>query len=158
MSVDDDRVRQIINEAIARAGSGGDICCGTIGNAWKALKAQRDVPPKPGETPASLDLELAAAENYMFARWSVCTGTVSRFQMTQLARLYYLSKLFGKKMPTSGNPQSEHDLGVEGWGVRGANEGEADRKRCNPNANPPLWRPADDIMGKRTGYGGSYGT
>jgi hypothetical protein len=158
MSIDDDRVRKIINEAIAKASSDGDICCGGVGNAWKALKAQRDVPPKAGETPASLDLELAAAENYMFARWSVCNGSVSRFQMIQLSRLYYLSKLFGKKMPTSSNPQSEHDLGVEGWGVRGANEGEADRKRCNPNANPPLWRPADDIMGKRTGYGGSYHT
>ena len=125
MSVDNDRVQKIINEAIAKASSDGDICCGGVGNAWRALKAQRDTPPNPGETPASLDLELAAAENYMFARWSVCNGSVSRFQMIQLSRLYYLSKLFGKKMPTSSNPQSEHDLGVEGWGVRGANEGEA---------------------------------
>jgi hypothetical protein len=157
MSVDNDRVQKIVNEAISKAGGGGDICCGAIGNAWRALKAQRDVKPGPGETPASLDLELAAAENYMYARFSVCTGFVGRWQMQQLTMMYYESKLIGIDSRSTGNPQSPHDMGVANWGLRGANEGEADRKRCNPNASPPLWRPVDEIMGKKM-YGGGYGT
>jgi hypothetical protein len=43
---------------------------------------------------------------------------------------YYSTKLAVEKMPTSGNPQSEQDLGVLGWGGIGSQEGEADRGRC----------------------------
>jgi len=154
MSVDDDRVQKIINEAIAKAsGEGPD----QIEEAWHALKAKRDVAPGPGETPASLDLELAAAENYMFARYAVGSGSVGRWQMGQLAMLYYTSKLLGIDTRTSSNPQSPHDMGVANWGLKGANHGEADRKRYNPNVSPPWWKPVDKIFGKKT-YGGGYGT
>jgi hypothetical protein len=158
MSVNNSRVRTIINDAISHAADNGDKCCGSIQQAWANLKMWRDQPPAPGATPNSLDLDVAAAENYMFARACVCQGFVNRLQMNTIALAYYATKLAGKKMPTSGNPQSEHDAAVAGWGGIGSQEGEADRTRCNPNANPPLWRPVDEILGQRTGYLGRPGS
>jgi|SRR5215475_4027431 len=158
MAVNNTRVREIINDAIAHAAGTGDACCGRIYQAWRNLKAWRDLPPATGATPNSLDLDVAAAENYMFARASVCSGYVSRFQMNSIAIVYYATKRIGVKMPTSGNPQSEPDLGVLGWGGTGSEEGEADRNRCNPNADPPLWRPVNEIMNLDSGYSGWYGS
>jgi len=116
----------------------------------------------PGARPNSLDLEVAAAENYMFARACVCEGFGNRFQMNSIAIVYYGSKVVHIGMPTSSNPQSEPDVGVLGWGGIGSQEGEADRNRCNPRADPPVWRPVSEIMGRRTGYyfavGGRPGT
>jgi len=60
-------------------------------------------------------------------------------------------------MPPSGNPQSQADLGFVGWGGIGSQEGEADRTRCNRNAEPPVWRPVYEIMNLRSGYGRLYG-
>ena len=45
--------------------------------AWRNLKAWRDQKPAPGAKANSLDLEVSAAENYMFARACVCEGFVS---------------------------------------------------------------------------------
>ncbi len=162
MSVNDTRVRVIINDAIAKASDNGDPCCGSIRQAWHDLKGWRDLPPAAGAQPNSLDLDVAAAENYMFARACVCEGFVSRLQMNTIAIAYYATKAVGVDMPTSGNPQSEPDVAVLGWGGIGSEEGEADRKNCNPNADPPWWRPVSEIMGKRDGYyfsvGGTPGT
>ena len=156
--VNNERVRQIIDHAILHAGDNGDRCCGSIRQAWRNLKMWRDEPPAPGARPNSLDLEVAAAENYMYARACVCEGFVNRFQMNVIALGYYGTKRVGVLMPTSGNPQSEPDAGVLGWGGVGSEEGEADRDRCNPNANPPLWRPVNEIMGLRNGYLRTAGT
>jgi hypothetical protein len=152
MSVNNERVRRIIDDAIAQAAGGSDRCCGRFRQAWAMLKAWRDEPPIAGASPNSLDLDVAAAENYMFARACVCEGFVNRFQMNSIAIVYYGSKVGGVSLPTSGNPQSAPDLGVLGWGGIGSSEGELDRKRCNPDANPPAWRPVSEIMGRRTGY------
>src|SRR6476619_2236848 len=122
MAIDDVRVRQIINHAIAHATSNGDACCGKMRQAWRNLKAWRDRKPAPGAKANSLDLEVAAAENYMFARACVCEGFVSRFQMNTIAMGYYATKIVGVKMPTSGNPQSKPDLAVLGWGGIGSEE------------------------------------
>ena len=62
MAVNNVRVRQIINDAIARASNNGDPCCGSIRQAWINLKAWRDLPPAAGAQPNSLDLDVAAAE------------------------------------------------------------------------------------------------
>jgi hypothetical protein len=157
MAVNNVRVRQIIDDAIAKVSAGPDPCCGKIYAAWHMLKAWRDEPPLPGQPPNSLDLEVAAAENYMYARASVCSGFVNRLQMNIIAMGYYSTKLAGHKMPTSGNPQSPHDLGVLGWGGIGSQEGAADRDRCNKSADPPYWRPVNEIMGRRAGYVGFVG-
>lgn len=159
MAVNNARVRQIINDAIANATDNGDACCGSIRQAWRNLKWWRDQPPVAGGPPNSLDLDVAAAENYMFARACVCEGFVNRFQMNTIALAYYATKVAGVQMPTSGNPQSEPDAGVVGWGGIGSQEGEADRDRCNKTADPPLWRPVDEIMNMQTlGYLGAPGT
>lgn len=154
MSVNNVRVRQIINHAIAHATNNGDACCGSIRQAWQNLKRWRDIPPAPGSRANSLDLEVAAAENYMFARTCVCEGLVSVFQMNSIAIIYYTTKLFRVNMQTSRNPQSAHDVGVLGWGGTGSQEGEVDRLRCNPMANPPMWRPVNEIMDQGSGYTG----
>lgn len=146
MAVNNTRVREIINDAIKNVSDGGDACCGKFHAAWQSLKAWRDLPPAPGQTPNSLDLEYAAAENYMYARWIVCAGHARRTQMNALALGYYATKLVGQKMPTSGNPQSKPDRGVLRWGNIGAQEGEADRDRCNPGVKPPLWVPVERLM------------
>lgn len=162
MAVNNARVRQIINDAIAQASNNGDACCGSIRQAWRNLKAWRDLPPVGGAPANSLDLEVAAAENYMFARACVCEGFVNRFQMNSIAIVYFATKVAGVDMPTSGNPQSRPDVAVLGWGGIGSEEGEADRRQCNPNADPPWWRPVSEIMGRRDGYyfrvGGTPGT
>ena len=157
MAVNNVRVREIINHAIGHAMSDGDICCGSIRQAWRNLKAWRDQRPLPGSSPNSLDLDVAAAENYMFARACVCEGFVNRMQMNTIALGYYTTKVVGVKMPTSGNPQSPSDAGVLGWGGIGSQEGEADRRRCNAGANPPLWRPVNEIMNLGGGYRGAMG-
>ena len=102
MAIDDVRVRQVIIHTIAHATSNGDACCGQVRQAWRNLKAWRDQKPAPGAKANSLDLEVAAAENYMFARACVCDGFVSRFQMNTIAIGNYATKLVGVKMPTSG--------------------------------------------------------
>lgn len=152
MSVNNERVRQIINDAIAHSTNNGDRCCGAIRQAWAKLKRWRDIPPNNGSRANSLDLDVAAAENYLFARTLVCEGLVSRFQMNIMAIAYYTSKVIGVEMPASGNPQSEPELGVLGWGGIGSEEGEADRRRCNPNINPPIWRPVNEIFRMPNGY------
>ena len=158
MSVDNARVRQIINHAIAFASSqGADDCCGSTRQAWHNLKAWRDEPTAAGARANSLDLEVAAAENYMYARVSVCSGYVSRFQMNTMAIVYYATKVMGRKMPTSGNPQSAPDSGVLGWGGIGSQEGEADHARCHPDVDPPLWRPVGELMDLGGGYAGALG-
>ena len=157
MAVNNARVREIINHAIGHAENNGDTCCGSIRQAWRNLKAWRDQQPLLGASPNSLDLDVAAAENYMFARACVCEGFASRMQMNTIALGYYASKVVGVKMPTSGNPQSPSDAGVLGWGGTGAQEGEADCRRCNPGANPPLWRPVNEIMNLGGGYRGAMG-
>jgi hypothetical protein len=162
MSVDNKRVREIINHAITHAithaRNTGHPCCGAVRRAWIILKTWRDLPPQvPGARPNSLDLEVAAAENYMYARSTVCMGLVTRFQMNTMGLAYYASKRF-VSMPTSGNPQSEPDLGVVGWGGIGSEEGEADRMRCNRSADPPIWRPVNEIVPILSGYSGYLGT
>lgn len=157
MAVNNARVRQIINHAITHAANNGDMCCGKIRQAWRNLKAWRDLPPAPGARANSLDLEVAAAENYMFARACVCEGFVNRMQMNTIAIGYYMSKVAGVRMPTSGNPQSPVDSGVLGWGGIGSQEGERDRRRCNPSADPPVWRPINEIMDLGSGYRGAMG-
>lgn len=157
MAVNSVRVRQIITHSIALASNNGDTCCGAVRQAWRNLKAWRDLPPAPGARANSLDLEVAAAENYMFARACVCEGFVSRLQMNTLAIGYFASKVVGQRRPTSANPQSPADPAVLGWGGIGAQEGEADCRRCNPSADPPLWRPVNEVMDIGSGYGGALG-
>ncbi len=127
MAVDNAIVRIIIDTNIAVVIDDGS-CCGKYFSAWMTLKAWRDQPPNPGDQPNSLDLNVAAAENYMFARAMVCAGRCSRFQMNTLALGYYATKLIGIGMPTSSNPQSEPDWRLRDGAVLVL-------KRAKPTAN-----------------------
>jgi hypothetical protein len=152
MPVNDTNVQAIIDRALSNSGN-SDACCGRVGIGFRQLQTERRVPG------ASLDLDLAAAEHYLFARWMVCTGTVSAMQMRALVIGYDAKKWIDSARgdpnatATTGNPVSAPDLGVVQWGLRGASHGSTDQTRCNASADPPLWRPLEQVFGPGRGVG-----
>lgn len=157
MESEDRSVQKIINDYLTNYGWEHDKCCGTIHSAFRALQEFRQ---KPGN---SLDLAYAAAEHYMFARFMVCSGAVSETQMKALVVAYDAKKWLDSKTgnpneeAVTANPVSPPSRLVLRWGVSGATVGASDCKRCNARADPPFWRPVEEILGKKT-YGSSYGT
>jgi hypothetical protein len=153
MPTNDDRVSQFIAWANSSAAGSADACCGQTCAAFRILQAERR---KPGK---SLDLDLAAAEHYMFARCMVCTGTVSKTQMKALTIGYDLKKHLDRatgdpnKEATTSNPVSPPDWDVVEWGLAGANDGDDDHDRCNSGAHAPLWRPLEQVFGPGKGVG-----
>ena len=95
----------------------------------------------------------------MFARCSVCSGTVSKAQMELLIYAYDAKKWLDSKRgdpnkeATTSNPVSQPDEDVRRWGVKGAREGDNDHDRCNADASPPLWRPLEEVFGPGKGVG-----
>ena len=85
MPVNDGNVRVLIAGALANAGN-GDACCGHVDVGFRDLQARRQVPG------ASLDMDLAAAEHYLFARFMVCRGVVGPTQMRALIVGYDIKK------------------------------------------------------------------
>ena len=152
MAVNDANVSAIVARALANPGD-ADMCCGKVGIGFRALQAARQVPG------ASLDMDLAAAEHYLFARWMVCTGTVSPTQMKALVVGYdvkkWIDKFRGKPNATAvtTNPVSPPDSGVVRWGLKGATEGTADHDRCNAKMKPPIWRKLEEVFGPGRGVG-----
>ena len=152
MAVDDGKVRVFMMDALSAAGSDSS-CCGQICKAFRILQAKRRVPG------ASLDLNLAAAEHYMFAKCLVCNGTVSKAQMELLIFCYDAKKWLDSKTgnpdaeKTTANPVSPPDEDVRRWGKQGATDGDADHDRCNADASPPFWRPLKEVFGPGKGYG-----
>ena len=152
MSVNDDNVRAIIARAMNNGGN-GDACCGNANVGFRQLQAERRVPG------ASLDMDLAAAEHYMFARYMVCAGVVGPTQMRALVIGYDLKKWIDRAAgdpnatATTANPVSPPDMGVVQWGFKGVSDGSSDHGRCNAAANPPLWRPLEKVFGPGRGVG-----
>src|SRR5258708_21608769 len=109
----------------------GDACCGQVEVAFRDLQNERRVPG------ASLDLDLAAAEHYLFARFMVCRGVVSPLQMRTLIIAYDAKKWIDRARgnpnatATTPNPVSPSDTDVVLWGLRGVSEGSLDHDRCN---------------------------
>ena len=147
MSVDDATVQQLIAQALAAAGPATE-CCDQTERAFRDLQKRRQ---RPGN---SLDLNLAAAEHYLFARWMVCSGAVSAMQMRAIVVGYDLKKaldrLRGKANAeqVTANPVSRPDAGVVRWGLAGVGAGGADHDRCNKTVSPPIWRPIEEVLGK----------
>jgi hypothetical protein len=141
-----DKVYEIIRTSLTNNGFQQDQCCGSIEKAFRELQAYRR---KPGN---STNLEYAAAEHYMFARWMTCTGTVNAPQMRAMTVGYDAKKVWDSlwgdpnKVATTANPVSKPDWDVTYYGLLGAIEGSADRKRCNPGVEPPIWKPVKDIL------------
>lgn len=146
MPVDNQRVRQIIDQALARAGGGGE-CCEQVRKAFRDLQAQRQIPGN------SVDLNLTAAEHYMFARFMVCSGHVSSNQMRVLVVGYTAKKILDSatgdpnREAVTSNPVSAPDMGIVSWGLTGVSHGSADHDRCNRAVSPPFWRPVPEILG-----------
>ena len=92
----------------------------TVANAWKALKRCRDA----GN---SLDLNLAAAEHYLFMRFRASDSgdTIYRklpawYQTAKSAATWANVEQF---LQSSSQPVSPTDSGVESWGVKGVERG-----------------------------------
>jgi len=146
MAVNDSNVRNLIHRAMSNAVTGGG-CCGQVEVAFRSLQTTRRLPGR------SLDLDLAAAEHYLFARFMVCTGTVSGTQMRILVVGYdakkWIDRARGKpdSEATTGNPVSPPDSDVVRWGLTGVNEGASDHDRCNASVSPPVWRSLEEVFG-----------
>jgi hypothetical protein len=136
---------------------GADPCCGAIRLAWLFLTDARQ---RPG---ASLNSNLAAAQHAVRARRHICTAELSVTQMNILTDEYDNQKrrdiASGKpnRMQGTSNPVFPPDFKMREWARRGANEGEADRKRCNADKSPPVWRSLNDLFPGQ-GMEGGVGT
>jgi hypothetical protein len=146
MPVNEQKVRNFIDDAMGKGMRAAGTCCAQVELAFRHLQSERR---KPGK---SLDLDLAAAEHYLCARWMVCKGTVSPNQMRAMVVGYDIKKILNKlsddpnKLATTPNPVSPPDTDVVNWGLKGVVDGSAEHDRCNKSAEPPLWRPIDEIF------------
>jgi LysM repeat protein len=146
--VDDHKTQALIDRAMseARAHARGDHNL-MLERAFRRLQAARRVPG------ASLDMNLAAAEHYTFARWEVGVGNVHPAQMRALVVGYDLKKVADRlrgdpnASRTSSNPVSPPSADVVRWGLKGVNHGVIDHDRYNPNTKPPVWQPIENILG-----------
>jgi hypothetical protein len=118
----------------------------SLNAAWKEL---RDLRQQPG---GSVGIELAAAEHYLFARWCVASGNVSKRQMIDLARLYNMKEMWDAFWGTlndeamTDDSVAETDLGVVIFGVLGAIQGAVDHDDHQVSRKPPFWRPVNEIF------------
>jgi hypothetical protein len=138
--LDDPGVWQIINHALTTAGasSAADPCCGAVGAAWSPILVnQRRVPG------GSLIANLAAAAHYMLARYHVCKAKAFAWQMKIVIDGYDAKKrgLIAdgdrdlKGIALTGNRPFPPDFAINKWAKKGADDGEADRLRCNSKAS-----------------------
>ena len=152
MPVNDSKVRALIDGAMRNGGT-KDACCGRADVAFRSLQKERQV------AGASLNMDLAAAEHFLFARIMVCTGFVSPTQMRALVVGYdakkWIDRLRGTPNATAvtANPVSPPDKDVVRWGLAGVAEGSADHDRCNPTIKPPAWQSLERIFGPGHGIG-----
>jgi hypothetical protein len=149
--VESKQVVRIYSQAMAEAKSGGLSGIPQIEEAFRILQKVRQ---KPG---MSTDLNLAAAEWFAFARFSVATGFVGKAQMMALSYGYWIKKLYDKKFgdpnaeAVTSNPVSEPNEDVANWGMAGASQGETDHAAYAIATTPPFWRSVDSIMGENKG-------
>lgn len=138
--LDDDGVRRFINDALGRAGTGG-ACCQAVHDAWvPILVNQRRVPG------GSLISNLAAAAHYMLARYHVCAAKAYAWQMKVIIDGYDDNKrrlIAGgdrdlKQIALTGNRPFPPDFAIRNWAYKGADDGEADRVKCNSKAIRPV--------------------
>lgn len=138
----------------ARSGLPDANCCGRISVAWhEILVGQRRASPG-----ASLISNLAAAAHYMLARHHVCMAKAREWQMNAVTEGYDAQKratIAGgdrelKSMALTANRPFPPDYAITAWAKKGAADGEADRKRCNGNADLPLIAP--EVNKKEWGF------
>ena len=114
-------VQTYINNALQQAN-------GNVSLAFNRLKKQREDPKNCD------DASLAAAEHYLFARWSVASGDSYSLTVVRVL-LYSMSKLF--PIPRTGKCQpSPPSAGEIKWGLKGARDGRDDFKRTSTGRTP----------------------
>ena len=151
--LDDAGVRRKIDDALARAGIEysryepfkSDSCCGAVAYAWtKVLVEERRAYPG-----ASLVSNVAAAAHYMLARYHVGAAKATQLQMKAIILAYDVKKrmvIAGgdpemRSMALTANRPFPPDFAVTNWAIKGTEEGETDRLRCNSKASQPLIAP-----------------
>src|SRR5215470_1146264 len=132
MAVDENAVWNIVNITMAKhRGAAG--CCGPVCDAWMDLYNVRNFSSSAYDPDA-----LAIAEHYLYARCKVCSAEVSHSQMKAMVHGYDWAKRYGPDLRTNPNVPTRKPTEEEvRWGLKGADEGEADRVRCNPASDPP---------------------
>jgi len=89
---------------------------------------------------------MAAAAHYMLSRYHVSAALATRAQMKIVIDGYDAKKraviaLGDRQMRSMGvtdNPPFPPDFAITKWAYKGADDGEADRIRCNANADLPI--------------------
>lgn len=141
--LDDDGVRRLIFDSLNRAKqiNPGGACCQDVAKAWvPILVKQRQVP---GQSTIS---NLAAAAHYMLSRYHVCAALATPSQMKTVIDGYDSKKRLDiatgdvnlSGVGITSNRQFPPDFAIRDWAYKGADDGEADRLRCNSKASPPL--------------------
>jgi len=95
----------------------------------------------------SVDESLAAAEHYLFARFMVSSGTCSSTQMDVMTVGYDGVKYLAQTTDTTekmmrhnpANPTSRVSADSVSWGLKGSEDGEADRLAYNSAKKVPNW-------------------
>ncbi|HKU94193.1 MAG TPA: hypothetical protein VJR58_02900 [Vineibacter sp.] len=93
----------------------------------------------------SADLNLAAAEHYLFARQAVANADVSAAQMRAMVHGYEWTKTVLEGlgldwlMRTTSEPTARASSDVMRWGLKGVDDGEHDRGRYNQGKAPPAF-------------------
>ena len=158
MGTDVENVRRTVATAMKNQEKNARNFIEILQLAWIELRDRRQ---KPG---GSTDLDLAAAEHYLFARFMVASGEVREGQMETLVEGYYLKKQWDLQsgnpnaMAVGANPVSKPDKGVMNWGLLGAKHGADDHTKYKISRTPPFWRSIDDLMGESGGWYSSLGT
>ena len=137
--LNDDGVRSVINDALlrARATSTAGACCDAFKAAWVPILV--DQRRRPG---ASLIANLAAAAHYMLARYHVCAAKATAWQMKLVIEGYDSKKRAAiadgdrdlKAIALTGNRPFPPDFAIRNWAYKGADDGDADRMKCNAKA------------------------
>lgn len=126
--VDDARVKKIIYSELSAQDNKLDII-NKVGKAFRSLQARRRIEAN------ALDISLAAAEHYMYARFLAgATGDpIVNYAPTAygLKKKVYITLGIVKKMQTTLLPVLPPNDKVEWWGKKGAKEGLEDYEKVH---------------------------
>lgn len=139
MAVDDTVVKTLIEDYQNRHASAPPLM-----KNQRAFRAIKDFRNSAGD---SADESLAAAEHYLFAKYMVSNVIVSVQQMLVMVLGYDGIKAIAQtnamlEQAMRHNPlrpTSKVSVSSVVWGLKGAYDGDADRKLFNPDAKVPAW-------------------
>jgi hypothetical protein len=140
MAVNDRTVQNHIDRALGAHLSEPNFLL-RLTKAFRMLQAERRLPG------ASVNEDLASAEHYLFARQAVANNACNYDQMRALVLGYGTIKFglqtlgLGHLMQTTANPTSRASVDSVQWGLKGASDGEADRKKYLPGSTPAPFNP-----------------